>query len=428
MAPWLLLLAAACCPLGLATQPQLYCYHDSQAYWRRGSAQFRIRDLEESLEYCDKLVYGFAVVDPTSFQVKPLDSFLDSDEGRQHYRHVTNLKRPFPELQVLLSIGGRADTQQSSKYLTLLESAENRTAFISSARAMVRRYGFDGVELAWPFPELPPSRRAGFLGRFWESLKDYLSGRSKARRQKELQHRNGFSALVRDLKAVLQQDDMLLTAVAYPLVNNTAYFDIGEVMRHLDAVVLRAFDFTTPDRNHTAADLTAPLNATEHPGVPMSVVGMVQEWLKHGAPASKLVLGVPSYGRTWQVLEAPGNKSLPLAADGPGEAGPLTRTPGLLAFTEVCGNLTDGSCRMTPVMSQTQRDTQVGLRAYCRATRTWVALDDPEMAAAKARYARDACLGGLQLVDLSLDDFAGRCGLGAYPVLSEARCALRGDC
>lgn len=60
----------------------------------------------------------------------------------------------------------------------------------------------------------------------------------------------------------------------------------------------------------------------------------VNQWLSGGVPASKLILGVPIYGRTYN-LTNPEDHGLGAPISGNGEAGPYTREAGFLAYYEV---------------------------------------------------------------------------------------------
>lgn len=56
--------------------------------------------------------------------------------------------------------------------------------------------------------------------------------------------------------------------------------------------------------------------------------------LNSGAANNKLVLGVPTFARTWKITKD--SKLPPFIVDGPGKAGPITRISGVLSHSEVC--------------------------------------------------------------------------------------------
>lgn len=72
-----------------------------------GQGKFDIAFLEPALQFCTHLVYGYAGIDPYTNKIKPLNEQLDV---QQHtFQQITNLKRRFPGLRVLLSVGGDRD-------------------------------------------------------------------------------------------------------------------------------------------------------------------------------------------------------------------------------------------------------------------------------------------------------------------------------
>lgn len=55
---------------------------------------------------------------------------------------------------------------------------------------------------------------------------------------------------------------------------------------------------------------------------------------------------------------------------------------------------------------------------------TWVGYEDPDTAGNKATYVRSKGLGGIAIVDLTLDDFRGLCTGNKYPILRAAKFRL----
>jgi hypothetical protein len=51
-------------------------------------------------------------------------------------------------------------------YVFQLESEDNRKNFVNSARTLLRQYAFDGLDLAWEFPEIYAKKDRGTLGEY----------------------------------------------------------------------------------------------------------------------------------------------------------------------------------------------------------------------------------------------------------------------
>lgn len=146
-----------------------------------------------------------------------------------------------------------------------------------------------------------------------------------------------FVLLLKDLKEALAPHGLILTAaVASAEFSSGLSYDIPNVSKYLDLINIMAYDL------HGAWENTVGINAPMHPSAvdqsalqkQLNVIASVQYWINQGAPRSKIVLGVPLYGRTFtlqnQALTAVGSP-----ATGAGTAGQYTREPGMLGYNEV---------------------------------------------------------------------------------------------
>lgn len=66
----------------------------------------------------------------------------------------------------------------------------------------------------------------------------------------------------------------------------------------------------------------------------LNVENAVDYWLSEGAPKEKIVMGIPLYGRTFQLANSAQN-SVGALSTGPGIAGQYTSENGMIGYNEV---------------------------------------------------------------------------------------------
>lgn len=105
--------------------------------------------------------------------------------------------------------------------------------------------------------------------------------------------------------------------------------------RYLDFINVMAYDFHGKWERETGhnAPLYAPSSDSEW-RKQLSVDNAASIWSKMGAPKDKLVIGMPTYGRTF-TLSNPANYKVNSPASGGGKAGEYTKEAGFLAYYEV---------------------------------------------------------------------------------------------
>lgn len=101
---------------------------------------------------------------------------------------------------------------------------------------------------------------------------------------------------------------------------------------------MMAYDFHGKWERETGhnAPLYAPSSDSEW-RKQLSVDHAASMWVKLGAPKDKLVIGMPTYGRTF-TLSNSANFKVNAPASGGGKAGDYTKEGGFLAYYEVSGN------------------------------------------------------------------------------------------
>ncbi|KAK4880772.1 hypothetical protein RN001_008918 [Aquatica leii] len=411
------------------SQSKVICYYDAKGNFRSGQAKFEDTFLQEPLQFCTHLMYGYAGINPSTHKAIPLSEQFDVTHN--HYREITNLKRRFPGLRVLLSFGGdRDDPEHTEKYMKLLESVDSRLAFIDSAEHLISSYGFDGIDLAWQFPKNKPKKIHDTWGSIWSKVKHTFVSPSEIDPKHE-EHKEQFTALVRELKSTFAHKGLLVSMSVLPNVNSSIFHDVPKLVPNLDFINLWAFDYYTPERNPKEADFTSPLHELINRKFDENGNHLVQHWLHKGCPNNKLIYAIPTYGRTWKMTKDSGLSGVPPIdhIKGPGEAGPNTKEEGLLSYEEVCVLLSNPQHLPNSLRKVGDPTGKYGTYAFKLPEKSghggmWVSYEDPHTAENKASYVRSKGLGGIAIVDLTLDDFRGLCTGNKYPILRAARLRL----
>lgn len=284
---------------------KVVCYFTNWAWYRKGAGRYVPEDINTDL--CTHVVYGFAVLDYSELIIRTHDSWADIDN--KFYERVAGLKSK--GIKVSLALGGWNDSQ-GDKYSRLVRSPEARRRFVNQALEFVERFGFEGLDLDWEYPVC------------WqvECKKGFPD------------EKEGFAALVRELYAAFHPKGLLLSSAVSPskMVIDAGY-DVPTLAKYLDWIAVMTYDYhgqwdkktghVAPLYHHPDDDIeTFNANFTMH------------YWMEQGAPADKLVMGMPLYGQSFQLADAKRN-GLNSKAPGPGQAGEFTRAAGFLAYYEV---------------------------------------------------------------------------------------------
>lgn len=99
------------------------------------------------LGYYTHINYAFALIDPKTFRVAPMDQYTAS-----LYKDVTGLKSRQPELQVWIAIGGWAMNDPGPTRTTFSDLAKSESAqdtFFESLITFLAANNFDGVDIDW---------------------------------------------------------------------------------------------------------------------------------------------------------------------------------------------------------------------------------------------------------------------------------------
>lgn len=370
---------------------KVVCYYTNWSQYRPKVGKFLPEDIEPDL--CTHIIFAFGWL-----KKGKLSSFESNDETKDGkvglYDRIEQLKKANPKLKTLLAIGGWSFGTQ--KFKEMSKTRYSRQTFIYSAVPFLRQRNFDGLDIDWEYP-------AGT-----EDKKNYVL------LLKEL--REAFEAEAQEVK----KPRLLLTA-AVPVGpdNIKGGYDVPAVAGYLDFINLMAYDFHGKWEREVGhnAPLRAPSTDSEW-RKQLSVENAANMWVRLGAPKEKLIIGMPTYGRTF-TLANPKVFKVNSPATGGGKAGEYTKESGFLAYYEVCEMLKSGAAYVW--------DDEMKV-PYLVHGDQWVGFDDEKSIRYKMNWIKENSYGGAMVWTVDMDDFTGTiCGGDVkYPLIGAMREELNG--
>jgi len=376
---------------GLSGDYKIVCYFTNWATYRQGGdGKFDPEDIDPKI--CTHIIYGFAVLDQNTLLLKSHDPYADMSDGysgKDMYRKVTEFKKY--GIKVTLALGGWNDSK-GPKYSKLVSDPAARARFIEHAISFIEEHDFDGLDLDWEYPSC------------WQT-------ECKEERYKD---KAAFAAWVYELRAAFKPRGLLLSAAVSPSkkIMDVGY-DIPSIARDLDWINVMTYDYHgqwDKKTGHVAPFYGHPEDDSQF----FNANFTMNYWIESGAPANKLVMGMPLYGQSFTLTNKKEN-GLNAPSRGGGAAGPATRAKGFLAYHEICRNIKNG----WTVVRDDATPTRMGPYAY--KGDQWVGFDDTDIIRKKSEYIKEMGLGGGMVWALDLDDFKNKCGEGRYPLMNTIR-------
>lgn len=202
-------------------------------------------------QYMTHINYAFGHVNESFNGVK-----IDNEE---RLRQIVDLRKQKPELKVLLSIGGWG----SGRFSEMAANDEYRRAFAADCDRVVKEFALDGIDIDWEYPT--------------SSMANISSSPDDT---------ENFTLLMQDIRAAIGNEKELTLAT----VASARYIDFKAILLSVDFVNIMAYDMASAPKHHSA------LYPSGHSG-DITSDGAVTAHLKAGVPPSKLVMGMPFYGR-----------------------------------------------------------------------------------------------------------------------------------
>ncbi|XP_051890536.1 acidic mammalian chitinase-like [Pristis pectinata] len=382
------------CVVGLVLLLQVYdalgkdykivCYYPNWAN-KRGDCKISPEEINPKL--CTHLTYAYAYVDK-NHQIVP-----GEEEDKNLYVSFNNLKKRNPNLQTLLSVGGW--NFGTEMFTAMAVSKETRLIFITSAIKLLREKEFDGLDLHWEYPGFnrsPPEDKQRFTFLVQELLEEF---------EKESNETNKPRLL-------------LSVVVASAIRNIQAGYEIEKISEHVDFIGVMTYEFHGPWDLKTGPN--SPLYRSPHDKNDdryFNVEFATNYWKEHGAPAEKLLVGFPTYGRTFTLCSPDSRPGA--SACGPGAPGNCTKSAGILAYFEVC-NFLKGATKDWLEEQETP---------YAYTDDEWVSYDNLRSYEKKVEWLKNNSFGGAMVWTIDQDDYEGTsCNQGKYPLINKLKVML----
>ncbi|OQR90690.1 endochitinase 1 [Achlya hypogyna] len=333
------------------------------AEWTPGLSGFNVANLDASR--LTHVNYAFAIpaadgslaVDNTT---AAFGTVVGSDLGplavQGNFGQLFAFKKANRNIKVALSVGGWGN---SDAFPTIAASPSLRATFITNVVQLLADLGLDGVDLDWEYPSGP--------------------------------HCANFRTLLQEFRAALDQlpfrAELTIAVAGYP-TDITPY--LADICATVDAIYIMSYDYTgTWSR---VAGNMAPLytDASAPDDFRSSADQGVQYYANAKCPKSKLVLGLPLYGTSFEKT-AGIYQSFSAPTTGSYEAN---------------GNWVYNSLPLSGMNEVFDKNTKA-TSAYDPKTRMWVSYDGPLSAQAKANYIKEQGLGGAMYWEIAGDAPAG---------------------
>jgi len=226
-------------------------------------------------------VYKFTHINYAFVNVKNNRAVLSRERtDTVNLRNLSLLKKKNPALKILISIGGWS---WSGNFTDAVLTDTARQAFAESAVALLTRFDLDGIDIDWEYPGMSGDNH-------------------KYRKEDKHNYTLMFIELRKQLDVVANKagKKLLLTTATGGFKSFLNHTEMDLAHPYLDYINLMTYDYFG---NGTAVHHTNLYTSADNLNYD-SADKAVTDYLAAGVPASKLVMGIAFYGRSFQLKDS----------------------------------------------------------------------------------------------------------------------------